>query len=310
MGSLELVSQTCCTAGVPVSSYFDIPDTEVKSFSFQLAFEYQSINRLIDNDEQLSNDPRARAGQNINFKLDYRLTEKWAFSALIPYILQQRNTVSENQSSHGIGDLIVFSEYTLYADELKAFGLAAGIKLPTGTNDLVGSSGIFLSPDMQAGSGTVDYTLRANFSLFNFLTPFLNVSANVFYRNNGINNHFGSTDTFDGRRFGFGDELSTGLNLNYQLIYSHGIVVPDIGIKARRTNANVENNTEAPNSGGSWYSIPFGVSYAPNINQSMRAYIELPIHQRLNGLQITSDLIAGIQFKYTPKSKEELIITN
>ena len=48
----DLSSQTCCSAGAPISTFLDLA-TDEKTFSLQLNYEYNSINLLVDNDMRL-----------------------------------------------------------------------------------------------------------------------------------------------------------------------------------------------------------------------------------------------------------------
>ena len=99
------IGQTCCSAGAPVSTFLGIADANDQSLSFQLNYEYNSINLLIDDNEKLENDPRSRYGQSISMKVDYTLNQKWAFSTILPLVHHSRNTISDNQNSFGIGEL-------------------------------------------------------------------------------------------------------------------------------------------------------------------------------------------------------------
>lgn len=303
--------QTCCSAGAPVSSFLEISDANEKSMSIQLNYEYKSINLLVDNNSRLENDERTRYGQNISLKLDYILNSKWAFSASLPFVLHSRNTLSEHQRSFGIGDLSLLSQYMLFRNSMHNMNVSAGIKLPIGTTSNRGPSQIFLSPDMQSGSGSFDFLARIAYSKTDFIVPFLSSSFSAIYRKNGTNNNFGSTDGFEGRRFAFGDEFTSIFGLRYMQTLSSGFFIPDASLKIRWGNPNVEQNVASPNSGGRWLSIPLGFTFVPDDTKSIRLYTEIPIDQDLNGLQITTDYIIGIQFTYNRKGKNiDLTQTN
>lgn len=304
-------AQTCCSAGAPISTFLEISATKPKTIAVQLTYEYKSINLLVDNSIKLENDPRTRHGQNVGLKLDYALAKKWAVSAILPLVQQARSTVSESQSSTGIGDLSLFTQYQIYSKNDYDINATAGIKVPVGKINHKDASGIFLSPDMQSGSGSFDFLVRASISKENFLLPFLSANISGVYKNNGTNNGFGKTANFNGRSFSFGDEVTLFAGLRFLQVFKAGFFVPDVNLKMRWASANIEQGVDAPNSGGGWLSLPFGFSFLPDDTKSIRLYAELPIYQQLKGLQITTDFTIGIQLNYNlnlDKNKRNNII--
>lgn len=301
--SAPLSGQTCCTAGAPISSNLEISNSDINSLSLQFTYEYKSINLLIDDNRRLVNDPRSRFGQNAAVKLDYVISKKWAASVTLPLVHQSRSTVSSTQSSIGIGDLSVLGQYQFYSDQRNAVNLSGGIKLPIGKVNHRDPSSIFLSPDMQSGSGSFDYFARASYNRVGFLLPFLSTNLSAVYRRNGINDSFGSTDTFQGRRFAFGDNAIFNLSFRYLIDFRKGFLIPDAALQYRWGGPNREEQTIAPNSGGNWLSIPAGFTYDIDGEKSIRLYGELPIYQKLDGLQITTDFVVGVQLSYIFKKK-------
>jgi hypothetical protein len=300
-------AQTCCSAGAPISNLLDINNAASKTFSLQLNYEYKSINRLIDNSTTLTNDPRTRFGQNASLKLDYSFNERFAISTLLPLVHQSRATLSESQSSVGLGDLTIVGQYKFLDRDFLILNAGLGVKLATGVSDHRSISQIILSPDMQSGSGSTDYIFRLSGSRSNFLTALLNSTFSFAYKLNNANSSFASTPTFPGRNFAFGDEALAIIGFNYQHIASNGFWVPDVNFKYRWTDANIEQQTDAPNSGGYWLSIPIGLSYVPSEKLSIRAFTEIPIFQKLNGLQITTDYTVGFQLNYTFKTDNDIL---
>ena len=303
--TLTISAQTCCTAGAPVSSFYGVQTGVKNSWAFNLAYEYKAINLLIDENTQLVNDPRTRSGQSLSAKVDYILNKKWSFSASVPLIFQSRKTVSARERSIGIGDLLLVSQYQLFNKNDFSFRLSGGLKLPIGQQSHQNADAIFLSPDMQSGSGSVDWIAQVTGVKEHFIVPFLTTSVEVSYRDNGINSSFGKTPDFGGRRFGFGDQWVAMLTFNYQWITSLGNFVPDLNLRYRNLTRNVEQTTVAPNSGGSWLSLPLGIAFQPDPQKSMRIYAEFPLSQDLNGLQITTSFTACLQFRYILSRKNK-----
>jgi len=290
--SSVLYSQTCCTAGMPVSSILDIPKADNALF-LQLRYEYRSINRLVDNNKILENDPRSRSGQNISIKIDYVLNKSWAFSAILPFIKQARSSISEKQESFGIGDLTLLTQYSI-----NSISLGAALKIPTGNVNLESSSGLLLSPDMMSGSGSFDIVFRAGYEKQSFILPFLSASLSATYKLNGTNDDFGASENFGGRRFGFGNELNIRSGLNYSIVTKSLFINPHFGLNYRTASPNTEQFVNAPNSGGHWINIPLGVSFSKDGVNTISIFSEIPIYQNLEGLQITTDYVVGLSFNY------------
>jgi len=110
-------AQTCCSAGAPLTSTFQIAQDEAHILNTQVKYTYRSINRLVDNRETLDNDPRTRLGNNLLLKLDYSFNNNFALSAVLPYVFQSRTTISEEQSSAAIGDLLLVGQKSIVLED-------------------------------------------------------------------------------------------------------------------------------------------------------------------------------------------------
>ncbi len=294
----KIIGQTCCSAGAPITSSFDIASFSTKSIVFQVDYEYNDVNLLIDNNHRLVNDPRRRNGHNALFKTDFIVNDKWAFSAFLPLVIQNRMTFSESESAVGLGDFTLISQYIRPSVRGHQFKLSAGIKFPTGNQHLSDNRGINLSPDMQSGSGTFDLIGRLAFvKEHSFIRNLTNQTA-IFYRFNTTNKHFGDPDKINGRSFKFGNEAQFTTVFSYLFIAKTWFIIPEAGLLIRHTRPNKEEGLEAPNSGGYWFRIPIGLQLQPGGRFSVRAFGEIPVKQYLKGLQITTRYKIGIQFRY------------
>ncbi len=296
LGIFELGAQTCCSAGAPITSSFDISGSEIKGFAFRFDYEYNSVNLLIDNNKKLVNDPRTRNGQSFVFKTDFSLNKNWAFSAFLPVVIQNRTTFSEEESATGLGDLTLLGQYTTYLKNNIELKWAGGIKLPTGHQYLQDNRGIVLSPDMQSGTGTLDFIGRMAFVKRHFLIQNLSNQTSISYRYNATNNHFGDQEKIAGRIFKFGNETQLTSAFSYLFVAKKWFIIPELGIQIRHTSPNQEQNADAPNSGGFWLRLPLGVQLKPNDRFSIRLFSEVPIFQNLEGLQITTNYKFGLSF--------------
>jgi len=212
--------------------------------------------------------------------------------------VQNRNTFSEEQSSAGVGDITLVTQYGKTFKNDLDIRLSVGLKVPTGNISHQSDRGVFLSPDMQSGSGTVDVISRFSLSKSHFAIRNMLLQFGVLYRRNSTNNNFGAIDNVGGRVFKFGDEFQTDINLSYQSLIGSTFFTPYINLKYRRSQANEEQNIIAPNSGGQWLSSTLGFSFTPDDRLGFNLYGELPFYQDLTGLQITTDYEIGIGVNY------------
>jgi len=298
----SLDAQTCCSAGAPITSSFAIGTSEARSLAFQLDYEYNSVNLLIDNNKRIENDPRSRNGQSLLYKTDFVLNQHWAFSAFIPLVIQNRTTISANERASGLGDLTLLGQYSFPFSQDGSFSISAGIKLPTGSQFITDERGINLSPDMQSGSGTLDYIGRIAFNKAHIFTNNLNLQTAFSYRYNTTNMNFGDPNGIAGRQFKFGNESQLSGIFSYSIFSPIGFWSPEMGLLFRHTSPNEEQGTNAPNSGGYWIRWPLGLAFRPDDRLSG----EIPIFQQLDGLQITTDYKLGIQVRYQIALKEKM----
>jgi len=308
-----LTAQTCCSAGAPITSSFDIGTSDAnQSIGVQLDYEYNSVNRLIDNNRKLRNDPRNRSGHNILFKTDFNINKHWAVSAFIPLVIQSRTTFSEEENATGIGDLSLLGQFTQYFGQDYQLKWSGGIKLPTGKQYISDDRGIILSPDMQSGSGTIDFFGRiALVKQHTFIRNLTNQTA-ISYRYNTVNNHFGDPEKIAGRQFKFGNETIVNSAFSYSFVVNSLFVIPELGVTLRHTSPNQEQGIDASNSGGYWIRIPLGVQLKTIKNFSIRLHGEIPIKEFLDGLQITTNYKLGLQLRYqipfNKSNKNDLLI--
>lgn len=296
----KMNAQTCCSAGAPVSSSFDLSNSSSGQLSFQLEYNFKQINRLVNVSDVLLNDPRTRSGSSALLKTAYGFNEKWSVGVVLPVVFQNRSTFSAEESSAGLGDLLLLGQYTHNIGDGLVGSFLLGVKLPTGTTGHLSAQNIFLSPDMQSGTGSFDYLSRVVLLKQNLLTRNLSGNISASYRRNTTNDDFASENGGLGRSFKFGDEWIAQIQFTYQLLAGTSFLLPDVGLKYRNQGANHEQDFPAANSGGFWLNLPFGLSFRPAlVPLQVRIFAELPLYQKLEGLQISTSVELGIQLNYS-----------
>lgn len=291
-------TQTCCSAGAPLSSGIGLSTKENKEVFFQIDYNHLNINRLIESNKVLINDPRERTADNILMRADVQLNNKIGVGILAPIVRHRRSTISEEQTSLGLGDIFLVGQTQLFNINESSGSFSLGIKLPSGKVTHTDDRNILISPDMQSGSGTFDLLGVLSLLEARILGTNINGQFNWIYRKNTTNNNFGSTGQNIGRSFQFGDEMILSTHLNYELVIGTWFVVPDLSLEYRHTSPNKEQGLVANNSGGDWLSLGFGIFILPGEKFSQRIYGSVPVYQNLQGLQISTNFEIGLQLSY------------
>ncbi len=242
--------------------------------------------------------------------MKYTMTAGYGFSPLlkafvsVPYI---RNTMDMTTNMgmnmtmapiSGLGDITAMGLYRLYTDrEIRptdAVTLGFGVKTPTGSFTETKASGAFVHAHMQPGTGSWDpllsliYTKMAN--------PFL-VQADVTYQ----------YTTRNRQGYEFGDSAAVNLSGKYSVVkefnVTAGLTYLHVG-KASDRDGQYTNLTslmdDPANTGGNslWFSP--GIQVLPVKNGMMDLKVQVPVWERVNGIQLVSSyrVLAGISYGF------------
>jgi hypothetical protein len=222
--------------------------------------------------------------------LVYGVTPDLALFAIFPYIF--RNVELTDPSSgkridkndSGIGDLTLIGRYTIYAKDYPSgtarFAPLAGIKLPTGDDDLEPIT--TESVDLQFGGVS---TITWDFGRHE-------IDADMIYRVN--------TEAKD---------FEKGNDLIYDLAYEFRVLpwtLPDVGAPnflylVAEANGIFSQKSELngktiDNSGGSILFLSPGIQFATK-RYILEASIQLPVIQDLNGNQVETDFVFTAGFR-------------
>jgi len=222
--------------------------------------------------------------------LVYGATPDLALFAIFPYFF--RNVELTDTSSgkridkndNGIGDLTLIARYTVYAKDYPSgtarFAPLAGIKLPTGNDDLepITTDSI----DFQLGGvATVTWDIGRH-----------EIDADIIYRINT-----------EAENFEKGDEFV------YDLAYEFRVypwTLPNVGVpnfiylvaeaNGVFSKKSEQNGKTLDNSGGNIIFLSPGVQFATK-RYILEASIQLPIIQDLNGNQVETDFVLTAGFR-------------
>jgi outer membrane putative beta-barrel porin/alpha-amylase len=225
--------------------------------------------------------------QNWLASFDYPINQDWAVNALLPVVDRQHTHIHNHMGAqlleswdfNKIGDARILARRRLATFEdaepaLGTLGVNFGVKLPTGRTDVRNADDELAERTLQPGTGTTDLLAGAYYSK---LLPARSLSWFV----QGLfqvplNSHDeyrpGQRLSLDaGVRYAVGDHLGLMLQANAL-------------IKGRDSG----NQAEPDDTGGRSLFLSPGVSYAVTPALQIYGFVQLPVYQYVNGVQLTA----------------------
>jgi hypothetical protein len=226
---------------------------------------------------------------------DYNFDGHWGVNLTVPLVNRyhhhladaEDNPTPEQWSFTELGDIRVQGRYrfTLSADGPLSAGVALGLKFPTGSFTVTNSEGVAAERMLQPGTGTTDLLITG------FLSRPLGQQDSVFVQLS----FEAALDSRDQYRPGNRTYLNIGYNrwltsrMGLQLQLNFAFKRPEEG-----------NNAEPDVSGGKYVFFSPGISYDLSRAFQVYAYVQLPIYQYVNGVQLTADwaALAGVAWRF------------
>lgn len=237
---------------------------------------------------------RNTANHVTTLTLDYGISPDWGLALQLPYVLRSHGTVAEGDTelstsrSSSLGDVRLLARYQGLAAD-RSWGLQFGLKLPTGrssVNFATGpQAGQALDRGLQPGTGSTDLLLGAY--------HFGSLARNIDYFAQALLQlPLNRKDDF---------KPGSGLNLSLGLRYvGSGPVVPQLQLNLRSERRESGANADVANSGSTLAYLSPGVTATLSDRLKAYAFVQLPVYQRVNGLQIEPrrSLSAGLHYAY------------
>jgi hypothetical protein len=243
----------------------------------------------IPNDEEIQ---QYTINRNYALNLDYSPNKTWGVNFLLPWYDRAHATIAEGDTevstSHdtGIGDLRIVGRY-MGLGEQRNTGVEFGLKLPSGrfgSDFRTGpQAGQPLDRGLQLGTGTTDLLLGA----YNFgaLAPDWGYFAHAL-----LSQALDSREHF---------RPGTGININLGVRYTASeTIVPQLQVNARLEKRETGANADVDNSGASLVYLSPGLTWNISRRFSASAFLQVPLYQRVNGLQIEATQIGSIGMHY------------
>lgn len=219
--------------------------------------------------------------RNLIATIDYRNHDDWGVSVMLPYVQRDHYHIhthlgvayDERWDIAALGDVRVVA----YSG-----GVQIGLKLPTGDTHQTNDDGEFAERSLQPGTGTTDlvlgYATRG-------MTSVWSSSAHWFVQAQ-LQTPLSAHDDF---RTGTQYHIDSGM-----VFRSHTKLSPILQLNAVVKDRDEGAEAEPGNSGGEYLWLSPGISGL--LGTSVRAYgfVQLPLYQRVNGVQLTADWTASV----------------
>ena len=237
--------------------------------------------------------------RNLVANVDWNLAPAWGLSLSVPYVDRdhfhihnhQGAKLDERWSFRELGDIRVQARYEFFASRedpaaQRSAGITFGVKLPTGKYDVTNDEGEAAERTLQPGTGTTDLLLGAYWhgavpladtSWFARAQAVLPLSTRAGYKP-------GKQLGVDaGLRYACSRELGLMLQVNYH-------------VKDRDSGANAEPG----DSGQRMVFVSPGVSWNFSKSAQLYAFVQVPLYQSVNGVQLTAgwSALAGVSWRF------------
>jgi hypothetical protein len=229
---------------------------------------------------------------------DHAFNGDWGVSATLPFVDRDHQHIHNHMGARlpeawhikEVGDARVLGRRQWRAENMEAqrldvYGVNFGAKLPTGKTEVRNAQGELAERTLQPGSGTTDLLVGG------FFRRVLG-SGRSWFADALVQQALDSHEQFKpGRRtgidLGYRYEASDKLGLMLQLNFLH---------RQRDSGAQAE----PADSGGRFVFLSPGASYVLTEKLQVYGFVQLPLYQYVNGVQLTADwaLVAGISARF------------
>jgi len=221
----------------------------------------------------------------------YRPSRSWTFSAALPFVNRTHEHIHNHMGvpeyqrwnyAH-VGDLeaLAVRRFAAGPEAKRAFFLTAGFKAPTGVTEVEEVDGDQPEPSARPGTGSWDVLagLGAEWTLRG---PGAGREMPI---RAGVNGRWNGRGT---ENYQVGAELTGYLGTEVAVTSAASVLLQtNLRIKAKDDVGDFF--AEAGNTGGTAVYVSPGVKFAIGRQLSLYGLVQLPVYQRVNGIQIVSD---------------------
>jgi len=230
--------------------------------------------------------------------LDYAFDNQWGISATLPLIDRDHTHIHNHRGERlpetwdftRVGDVRVLGRRQWLSENRDAprldfYGVTFGLKLPTGATDLRNAQNQLAERTLQPGTGTTDLLIGG------------------YYRRMLATGSSWFADVLVQQPLGSHDNFKPGTRASFDVGYRHEAtdrLALMLQLNALLKNRDKGSNAEPPDSGGKFLFVSPGLSFVLTKNAQLYAFVQLPLYQYVNGVQLTADwaAVAGISTRF------------
>jgi hypothetical protein len=232
--------------------------------------------------------------RNTWLDLNYVVAPSWALAVSVPYHDRFHTTVAGGDTAistsraSGLGDVRLLARYQHFG-RVRGFSLQFGLKLPTGRFDQNFADGPqaggLLDRGLQLGTGTTNLLAGASW----FARPATNLGcfAQVML------------DQPLAARAGFLPSASLHLSGGVRWLNTSRFT-PQLQFNLKSETREHGAGADTANSGGNFVHLSPGVTAELTTHIHAFAFVQLPVYQRVNGLQLEPQWLLSVGLRWKP----------
>lgn len=260
-----------------------------------IRYEYVKQDQLMSGSDRVSpgqirrhHDEIASTSRNWLVGLDYSFTPDWSASITAPVVDRSHLHIHNHHGAQlpqtwnftEMGDVRVMGRRQWMAEQrttntLSYYGLNFGLKLPTGERDIKNEAGDRAERTLQPGTGTTDAILGG---YYNRVLP---LSGSSWFVQGLWQSALDSREDYKP-----GNRLSVDVGYRYEVSDSLGVMLQLNTLKRWKDSGQ---QAESDNTGGNFLFVSPGVSYAITRNSQIYGFVQKPVYQHVNGVQLAAD---------------------
>ncbi len=224
--------------------------------------------------------------------LDYAFDGQWSVSATLPVIDRDHAHIHNHGGARlletwdftRVGDVRVLGRRQWQSENREAqrldfYGLTFGLKLPTGDRDLRNAENQLAERTLQPGTGTTDLLIGG------------------YYRRMLASGSSWFADVLVQQALNSRDHFEPGARVSFDVGYRHEAtdrLALMLQLNALHKSRDKGSDAEPADSGGKFLFVSPGLSFVLNKSAQIYGFVQLPLYQYVNGVQLTADWAAVI----------------
>jgi TonB dependent receptor len=318
IGLFPTLALACASCGCSLSSDWETIGVSGSSgFKMDVRYDYLNQDQLrsgsstitpsaasqISNHGESQEVERYTKNNYLTVGLDYSPNKNWGVNVQLPLIYRSHSTLGTDSDgitavpgggqydSHtaNLGDVKVMGRYQGFSAQHNV-GVIVGLKLPTGSHTETGTStdatapgSVAIDRGLQPGTGTTDAILGA------YYVNALNKDWDYFVQGT-VQKALNTRDEYKP-----GDAVSVNAGIRYMRFEQ---AMPQLQLNAKYLRHDEGASADTISTGGTLVYLSPGVSIPVSKQLSVYGFVQLPVYQHVNGVQLTPHYVASVGMRW------------